>query len=634
MSPPQPEHRHAVVLSKAPVPDPRVLQRRHGTDAKAVDVVAQTVVLDPAVHLGVDGNRPVLRGIPREQPVAQKPEIQDGDPQQRQPDQGKFKKGKTFKPVGGEGIADDDVGRRTGEGQEPAGIGSEGQWQQQLGRVGAGAPCMKHSTKGSTEKRRLTEYLCTVVLDDNYKGTTHGFILHFQEQFRKLDSLTAFNDQMSYDIRLTLLQKAVAHIPELAIVATLDEYNQVAYKATGSRISYDKYFDLLEQACIKYDNKVSNNSVRRKRNIYNHHFHQDDDENPETNDYFEIEDSFMTSPDNSTFSGIDIPAEEYYQIHSSRFNTPRNRTPSRPFKKSNSFSTPPRSNPQTPTKKYDGPVYLPKHIYQLIGKQAQDALAKYNQDAIARYQSSNRRSANVHEVSFSSDQHDHPSPENGEPMQVDTPVKSDQEPDLHIPSEDPIMDMVSGQDISNHQFDQVINAYQTRHSTSPSSTSKTAKYKVNIHKTYRITQAHASSIASLIDRGANGGLAGADVRVLSRTLRKVSVTGIGEHEISGLDIVNCASLVNTNLGIIVLIMNEYAYYGRGNSIHASAQIEHFKNQVDDRSVKVGGKQSITLLDGECIPLECKGGLIYMNFIGKPTGLDMEKISTSSSYIAT
>ena len=105
---------------------------------------------------------------------------------------------------------------------------------------------MTNSTKGFTEKRRLTEYVCTVVLDDNFKGTTHNFILHFQEQFRKLDELTPDpKDQMSFDVRLTLLQKAVANIPELAIVSTLDEYNQVLHKSKGARISFDNYFDLL-----------------------------------------------------------------------------------------------------------------------------------------------------------------------------------------------------------------------------------------------------------------------------------------------------------------------------------------------------------------------------------------------------
>ena len=54
---------------------------------------------------------------------------------------------------------------------------------------------------------------------------------------------------------------------------------------------------------------------------------------------------------------------------------------------------------------------------------------------------------------------------------------------------------------------------------------------------YHISKNSASSYVSLVDRGANGGLAGADVHVLERTGRIVSVTGIDDHELPGLDMV-------------------------------------------------------------------------------------------------
>ena len=99
-----------------------------------------------------------------------------------------------------------------------------------------------------------------------------------------------------------------------------------------------------------------------------------------------------------------------------------------------------------------------------------------------------------------------------------------------------------------------------------------------------------------VDREANGGLAGSDVRVLSKSTRKCTVTGIDQHQINGLEIVQCAALVKTNHGYVNLIMNEYAYYGKGHTIHSSGQIEWHKNTVDDKSAKVGGSQCITTLD--------------------------------------
>ena len=44
---------------------------------------------------------------------------------------------------------------------------------------------MKTSSKGASEKRRLTQYVTNSVLDDNFKGTTEQFVLHFIEQFRQ-----------------------------------------------------------------------------------------------------------------------------------------------------------------------------------------------------------------------------------------------------------------------------------------------------------------------------------------------------------------------------------------------------------------------------------------------------------------
>ena len=62
--------------------------------------------------------------------------------------------------------------------------------------------------------------------------------------------------------------------------------------------------------------------------------------------------------------------------------------------------------------------------------------------------------------------------------------------------------------------------------------------------------------------------AGSDVRILEKTGRTVSVTGIGSHELPWLDIETYAALLNTNDGKVILIMHEYAYYGRGNTIHS------------------------------------------------------------------
>ena len=64
-------------------------------------------------------------------------------------------------------------------------------------------------------------------------------------------------------------------------------------------------------------------------------------------------------------------------------------------------------------------------------------------------------------------------------------------------------------------------------------------------------------------------------------------------------------------------MHQYAYLGKGKIIHLSVQIEYYKNSVDDKSSKVGGKQHIVTLDGYIIPLNICNGLAYMD-ISVPT----------------
>ena len=127
----------------------------------------------------------------------------------------------------------------------------------------------------------------------------------------------------------------------------------------------------------------------------------------------------------------------------------------------------------------------------------------------------------------------------------------------------------------------------------------------------------------LVDRGANGGLAGSDMRVIHKTHRTINIQGIDNHEVTGLDVVTAATLLNTSQGKVIGIFNEYAYLGKGSSIHSSGQLEWLQTNVHETSVKVGGTQLITTLDGYSVPLLIKDGLAYATSLGRPTDLDMD-----------
>jgi hypothetical protein len=118
--------------------------------------------------------------------------------------------------------------------------------------------------------------------------------------------------------------------------------------------------------------------------------------------------------------------------------------------------------------------------------------------------------------------------------------------------------------------------------------------------------------SSLIDRGANGGLAGTDVKVINKTGRLASIIGVNGHSLSDLDIVTAAGLVESQNGPIIVKLHQYAHHGKGKTIHSSAQLEYYKNTVKDRSCVFGGKQRIVTLDDYVIPLHVRQGLAYMD----------------------
>ncbi len=129
---------------------------------------------------------------------------------------------------------------------------------------------------------------------------------------------------------------------------------------------------------------------------------------------------------------------------------------------------------------------------------------------------------------------------------------------------------------------------------------------------YKVT-AHISrnKNGSLVDRGANGGIIGSDAIVMHQHQRVVDVTGIDNHELPSLHIVDAYGKTTTQHGPVIVIMKQYAYYGTGRTIHSSGQMEHYENIVYDRSMKVGGTQCIRTNEGYIIPLDIVKGLPYM-----------------------
>ena len=88
---------------------------------------------------------------------------------------------------------------------------------------------------------------------------------------------------------------------------------------------------------------------------------------------------------------------------------------------------------------------------------------------------------------------------------------------------------------------------------------------VNIHERmhYNIDAHKASLQGSLVDCGANGGLARSDVRVIHphTNPRLVDVTGIDRHQVTDLPILTVGGVVLSQRENVIVIMHQYAYLG-------------------------------------------------------------------------
>ena len=106
------------------------------------------------------------------------------------------------------------------------------------------------SSKGASEKRKLTHYATNTVLDKQFRGTTQQFVLHLNEQFRRLDELTDPSERMPDSIKMALLQNAVKDILQLSIVETLDEYTSTITE--NAQRHFQRLLAWLPRECLQH----------------------------------------------------------------------------------------------------------------------------------------------------------------------------------------------------------------------------------------------------------------------------------------------------------------------------------------------------------------------------------------------
>ena len=438
----------------------------------------------------------------------------------------------------------------------------------------------EHHTDNSqyfrSEINRITKYLTNIKLDDTWRGTNESFLMHYNDQFCLLESLVDSDEKLPDNKRVTFLESAVESVPDLRRVKITDNVLQAQLDSTRP-ISYRSYFDLLKDAAFHLDQTTKRGNKIRCTNV---HFSGPNDEDEHQN---------LSSDDNQVTHQEDVYSEPPESLSYSLFQS--------------HFQGSSTSNTQK--------IFLPKPIWKKLSKDQQQMIIDHNR-SLPKSGSTHLSTPNKSPFPLP---HKPTPQQTAKSQQVHTHQSDEGTTDTtntETTTSDPLLAMVhqsihtsddDASDISN-----VLSVMRSR--------------QIQVCQHYLFWHANHTN-QQLVDRGANGGLAGSDMRVIHKTHRKINIQGIDNHEVTGLDVVTAATLLNTSQGKVIGIFNEYAYLGKGSSIHSSGQPEWSKTNVDEKSVKVGGTQLITTLDGYSVPLLIKDGLPYATSLGKPTDQDMD-----------
>ena len=183
-------------------------------------------------------------------------------------------------------------------------------------------------------------------------------------------------------------------IDDSRIVETLDEFQSITTGyGRSSSLKYQTYYDLLINACVRYD-RTKKANIAKRGHIYQTSSTPD-------NDGFNDEIPYET-PGRDPYMGIDTPSDEFYNIHTTQYVPPmsaRHILQPRLPKPNQSPETFPKKQAK---QRWTGPIYLPAHIYKFLSQEVKDALQNYNAEAIQKFKSTR----NFHEINFLHDLHE------------------------------------------------------------------------------------------------------------------------------------------------------------------------------------------------------------------------------------
>jgi hypothetical protein len=141
------------------------------------------------------------------------------------------------------------------------------------------------STKAMIESSTILSYVTSARLGNGeWKGTTEGFVLHWQNQVRLYERQVPPSDHFSDGQKRVMLENAVHGITELRQVKNNADLEKTK---TGIVLSYDQYASLLLSAAAAYDTQFG--TKNSNRHVFNHEIYDWDNNETVDGDSFDIE---------------------------------------------------------------------------------------------------------------------------------------------------------------------------------------------------------------------------------------------------------------------------------------------------------------------------------------------------------
>ena len=322
-----------------------------------------------------------------------------------------------------------------------------------------------NSQYSRSEINRITKYLTNIKLDDTWRGTNESFLMHYNDQLRLLDSLVDSDDKLPDNTRVTFLESAVESVPDLRHVKITDNVLQAQLDSTRP-ISYRSYFDLLKDAASHLDQATKRGNKIRCTNV---HFSGPNDEDEHQN---------LSSDDNQVTHQEDVYSEPPESLSYSLFQS--------------HFQGSSTSNTQK--------IFLPKPIWEKLSKDQQQMIIDHNKSL--------PKSGSTH----LSTPNKSPSPLPNKP----TPQQTTKSQQVHThQSDEGTTDTTKTETTPSDPLLAMV--HQSIHTSDDDASDISNVLSVKRSRQIQVCQQYLFQHANhtnqqLVDRGANGGLAGSDMR--------------------------------------------------------------------------------------------------------------------------